>query len=231
MKQKTLIGCLAGIIISNFSAGHAEESHPLSAERVFVDQQAVKAWFAHLDMPESINECGPTPTTISFGHNFHKGEMWLKKSYFNNQLGVSATVPIYDVPVDIDANDNKTVSDDELRAMNESDALTWVQRAITDNRQALLAECGYRLCTLELSQSKPDGGIFEASTEIMGRICEAALSGTAVDAPGPSAPGPSADVSFIPSRRIFTFARNQEKSQVHLTLSVRPRSTRVIRVG
>ncbi len=179
-----------------------------------VQTASIQTAFSEMNTPDVVNQCGLPPSTAVFSQNFQKAQNWLKQDYIKNTFGASATVPIEDVPVDLGANSASSSGSASSVSSNESEALYWVQREIANNRQAMVAECGYRICLLDRQQGSQDK-LTEASSEIMGRICTSALGGPAV-----TSTAAGGEISFVPSRRVFVFPAGQDKAQLSLTLRV-----------
>ena len=101
--------------------------------------------------------------------------------------------------------------------MSDDQALAIVQQTINDHGQAMIAECGYRICTLEqngAADQLASGNTSDPAIDILGRICTAAITNGAV-----SKPQPSADFGFDPSHRIFVFDDDQNATKVSSVLT------------
>jgi hypothetical protein len=117
--------------------------------------------------------CGPAPNqNITFSQDAKKAVLRLTQDGRNSGVGVSATVPISGIPLSFGLSANDSVYSSSYGSLSEQDAKYYLQREITNNVTAIVAECRYGFCQLN-----SNGGSANPSARALQQVCSAALLG------------------------------------------------------
>jgi hypothetical protein len=159
-----------------------------------------------------IDECGPTPQTITYDRKFTVAQARLRKEAASRALSGSATIPIEDIAIDLSGSGSNTVSKEEMEHMTVADALHIVQSTITDHRQAIIAECGFRMCTM--SSGSDVASLLRLQS--LGEVCSAAILGSPFQEDGIA--GVGSPFTFVPSSRMVVFKDGEQTTRRSLIL-------------